>query len=195
MQKERFEWIHSWCDETQNADLPRVLLVGDSITYGYQERVRARLKGVCYIDYLSTSYAVDSKIYNELVTSFVKDSNYALVHFNHGLHGKHMSKRTYKSRVQKLLSKMSAKVILATSTFVYHSGNKRADGSWMKRVRERNTAMQELAKEKGYALDDLYAVSVAIPKDKRAEDGTHYLSDGYEILADAVAESIKNNLK
>ena len=65
----------------------------------------------------------------------------------------------------------------------------------MKRVRERNTAMQELANEKGYALDDLYAVSVAIAKDKRKDDGTHYLADGYEILADAVAESIKNNLK
>ena len=195
MQKERYEWIHSWCDETQNADLPRVLLVGDSITYGYQEQVRARLKGVCFVDYVATSYAVDSKMYNELVKSFVADSDYALVHFNHGLHGKHMSKRTYKSRVQKLLSKISAKVILATSTFVYHPGNKRADASWMKRVRERNTAMQELANEKGYALDDLYAVSVAIAKDKRKDDGTHYLADGYEILADAVAESIKNNLK
>ena len=42
--KERFEWINSWCDETLNADLPRVLLVGDSITLGYQDKVRQNLK-------------------------------------------------------------------------------------------------------------------------------------------------------
>ena len=195
MQKERFEWIHSWCDETQNGDLPRVLLVGDSITYGYQEKVRARLKGVCYVDYVATSYAIDSKMYNELVKNFATDSAYALVHFNHGLHGKHISKRSYKSRLLKLLAKIPANVVLATTTFIYREGNKRVDGSWMKRVRERNEAMQEIAAEKGLAIDDLYAVSVAIPKDKRYEDGTHYVAEGYEIFADAVAESIKNNLK
>ena len=54
--KERFEWIHSWCDETAKEDLPRVLLVGDSITYNYQEKVRELLKDVCYVDYISTSY-------------------------------------------------------------------------------------------------------------------------------------------
>ena len=195
MQKERFEWIHSWCDETQNGDLPRVLLVGDSITYGYQEKVRERLKGVCYVDYVATSYAIDGKMYNELVKNFATDSAYALVHFNHGLHGKHISKRSYKSRLVKLLAKIPAKVIFATSTFIYQAGNKRADASWNKRVRERNEAMREIAAEKGLAIDDLYAVSVAIPKEKRHEDGTHYQAEGYEIFADAVAESIKNNLK
>ena len=195
MKKEPSEWIHSWCDETQQTDLPRVLLVGDSITHGYQEQVRERLRGVCYVDYVSTSYAIDTKMYNELVKNFVADSGYALVHFNHGLHGKHISKRSYKSRVRKLLAKFSAPVVLATTTFVYHEGNKRVDGAWMKRVRERNEAMRELSEEKGYAIDDLFAVSIAIPKEKRYVDGTHYTAEGYKIFAETVAECIKNNLK
>ena len=195
MEKERFEWIHSWCDNTLNTDLPRVLLIGDSITYGYQEKVRELLRGVCYVDYLSTSYSVDMKIYNTLVTNFVSDSRYALIHFNHGLHGKYMSKRSYKSKVGKLLDKFSVPVVLATSTFVYHEGNKRADGSWMKRVRERNAAINELVEKKGYAIDDLYSVSVAMPKEKRYQDGTHYTAEGYEVFASVVAECIKNNLK
>lgn len=29
--KERFEWVQSWCDEALSDDLPRVLLIGDSI--------------------------------------------------------------------------------------------------------------------------------------------------------------------
>ena len=195
--KEQFEWIHSWCDETIRNDLPRVLLVGDSITHNYQEKVRQLLKGVCYVDYISTSYAIDTKMYNQLVYTFMTDSRYALIHFNHGLHGIHLSKKSYKSRMNKLLSKMDkdVKLILATSTVVYKEGNKRLDGAWMKRVRERNAAVQEIAEEKGCSVDDLYTVSVSIPKEYRSVDGTHYLQDGYAMLAEAVAECIRKELK
>lgn len=195
MKKERFEWVHSWCDETLNSDLPRVLLVGDSITHNYQEKVRACLRGICYVDYISTSYAIDTKMYNHVVYNFMTDSKYALIHFNHGLHGKHLSKRSYKSKVEKLLNKVNIKIILATSTVVFQEGNKQLDSSWMKRVEERNEAVYEIAKEKGYEVDDLYSVSVGIPTEMRYQDGTHYLSDGYEIFANAVAKSIKNSLK
>ena len=116
--KERFEWVNSWCDETTSSDLPRVLLVGDSITCGYQEKVRSKLKGVCYVDYISTSYAIDTKIYNDRVSSFFADSDYALIHFNHGLHGAHIYKRTYKSRLKKLLQRAkNGKIVLATTTY------------------------------------------------------------------------------
>ena len=194
--KEQFEWIHSWCDETGKEDLPRVLLVGDSITHNYQENVRELLRDVCYVDYISTSYAIDAKIYNRLVYDFMMDSNYALIHFNHGLHGIHLPKRSYKSKVAKLLRKVDAKVkiILATSTIVYKKGNKRLDGAWMKRVKERNAAVYELASEKRYAIDDLYAVSTSIPKEYRYEDGTHYLEEGYAMLAKKVAECIQKEL-
>lgn len=195
MQKERFEWIHSWCDETLNNDLPRVLLVGDSINYNYQEKVREFLRGICYVDYISTSYAIDTKMYSHLVYNFMTDSKYSLIHFNHGLHGKHLSKRSYKSKMEKLLNRVNIKIILATSTVVLQEENKHLDSSWMKRVEERNEAVYEIAKEKGYEVDDLYSVSVGIPKEKRYQDGTHYLTDGYEIFANVVAESIKNNLE
>ena len=194
--KEQFEWIHSWCDENWQNDLPRVLLVGDSITHNYQEKVRELLKGVCYVDYISTSYAIDSKMYNQLVYNFMTDNKYALIHFNHGLHGIHLSKKSYKSRMNKLLSKIDkdVKLILATSTIVYREGNKRLDGAWMKRVRERNEAVQEIATENGYSVDDLYTVSVSIPKEYRYVDGTHYLQEGYAMLAEMVAACIRKNL-
>ncbi len=196
MQKEKWEWIHSWCDETNDHDLPRVLLVGDSITYGYEKIVREKLRGICRVDFVATSYAVDTKMYNELIKNFVADSNYAAIHFNHGLHGDHMSKRTYKSRVKRLIEKCAdnKKIIMALSTFVYQQGNKKADTFWKKKVSARNEAMREIAAENGYAVDDLYAVSVQMPKEYRHTDGTHYLEEGYALLAEAVVESIKSVL-
>ena len=109
---------------------------------------------------------------NQLVYNFMTDSKYALIHFNHGLHGIHLSKKSYKSRMNKLLSKIDkdVKLILASSTIVYREGNKRLDGAWMKRVRERNAAVQEIAEEKGCTIDDLYTVSLnANPENNVAE--------------------------
>ena len=195
--KERFEWINSWCEETSEKDLPRVLLVGDSITMGYQDKVRQKLKGVCYVDFIATSYAIDTKFYNELISQFASDSDYGLIHFNHGLHGQHVSKRSYKSKVKKLAAKLSknAKIVLATSTIVYAEGNMRLDRVWTKKLKERNDAVREISAEYGYPVDDLYYVSVGIPTDSRSIDGVHYTDAGYEIFAAAVAENIAANLK
>ena len=46
MQKEYSEWIQSWCDCATCDDLPRILLIGDSITRGYQAFVREKLKNL-----------------------------------------------------------------------------------------------------------------------------------------------------
>lgn len=193
--KERCEWINSWCDEATSSDLPRVLLVGDSITLGYQEKVRNKLKGVCYVDFIATSYAIDTKMFGDIVASFFVDSDYALIHFNHGLHGQHVLKRTYKSRLKKLLQRAKgSKIVLVTSTIVYCEGNTRLDRVWAKKLKERNDAVKELSEEFGYGIDDLYSLSVSMPTDKRSIDGVHYTEEGYEDFACAVADSIRNNL-
>ncbi len=196
MKREQKEWMQSWCDETNSSNLPRVLLVGDSITRGYQERVRKRLEGVCYVDYISLSYAIDQPIFAKMLKLFIETSKYDIIHFNHGLHGIHMSKRTYKSGVKKLLSKIidNKKLILATTTIVYHANTRRKYGAWMKRVRERNLAVYELANDFNCTVDDLFTVSTKIPFESRSSDGFHYATVGYEMLADSVAESIKKVL-
>ena len=197
MKKETFEWVHSWCDNTNNADLPRVLLVGDSICHSYQELVREKLKGVAYVDYIATSYAVDSKIYNLLIENFAKDSKYDLIHLNHGLHGFHMSVTTYRSKMDKLIQKLLkvAPVILCESTAVNKEGNKRPHTDWMKKVYARNGAVEELAKKHGLKVNPLFELSASISACHRVEDGFHYLPEGADILADQVASIIKENLK
>ncbi|MBQ7912467.1 MAG: SGNH/GDSL hydrolase family protein [Clostridia bacterium] len=197
MKKETFEWVQSWCDYADKNDKPRVLLVGDSITRGYQGIVRELLKDVAYVDYLSTSYAVDNKLYSQLVEGMAKNSDYALIHFNHGLHGFHMSPRTYKSKIKNLLLRIrgKSKLVLAETTVVYKEGNKRLHTGWKKRVNERNEILGELATELDAELNRLYSVSERIAKNDRHNDGTHYAPKGCEILADAVAECVKSLLK
>ena len=197
MKKEQFEWIHSWQDENFNVDLPRILLIGDSITHNYQGVVREKLKGVAYVDYVATSYGIDTPIYKQLVLNFAKYNSYDLIQFNFGLHAKHLSKRSYKSKVKEIVNKLQAlgKVVLANSTIVYEEGNKVLDKSWKKKVDERNQAMQELSCELGININDLFTVSVNIPKEYRYVDGIHYVSKGYETLASKVASFLITEMK
>lgn len=192
--KERFEWVQSWCDEAPSNDLPRVLLIGDSITRQYQDRVRELLRGKCYVDYFSSSYAVDSPIYQTLIKAFVGDSKYDIIHFNNGLHGFHIGKSTYKSRLKKLLKTFPSdcKVILASTTFVFEEGNVIPDKMWGKRVSERNVAIAELSEEFGFPIDNLYSVSQTIDSNGRSNDGTHFKEEGIDILANNVVKSILN---
>ena len=192
--KERFEWVQSCCDEAPSNDLPRVLLIGDSITRQYQDRVRELLRGKCYVDYFSSSYAVDLPIYQTLIKAFVGDSKYDIIHFNNGLHGFHIGKSTYKSRLKKLLKTFPSdcKVILASTTFVFEEGNVIPDKMWGKRVSERNVAIAELSEEFGFPIDNLYSVSQTIGSNGRSNDGTHFKEEGIDILANNVVKSILN---
>ena len=194
--KERFEWSQTWCDEAPAEDLPRVLLIGDSITRQYQDRVRELLRGKCYVDYFSSSYAVDSPIYQTLIKAFVGDSRYSVIHFNNGLHGFHVGKRTYKSRLKKLFKAFpeDCKVIFANTTFVFEEGNDIPDKAWGKKVSERNAVLAELSEEFGFPTDDLYSVSKAIGASGRSDDGTHFAESGINLLADSVVKSILETL-
>ncbi len=192
--KEPIEWISAWSDNAPNTDLPRVLLVGDSICMGYQQAVREKLRGVCYVDYISNTYAVDNQMYRRLFKQYYADEPYALVHFNHGLHGGHMSVRTYQREIEKLLKTVTCKLVIANSTVVYEAGNGKLDETWGKLVSERNQALSEIARAMNCPVNDLYTSSVNVPKEYRNQDGIHYLAEGYEILAQQVADAVRKAL-
>ncbi len=193
--KEEFEWIRHWADHAPKNDLPRVLLVGDSITQGYNEPVREMLLGECYVDYVATSYPIDSKLYHDLVLNMVKDNKFAAVHFNHGLHGWHNATEDYKAGMKALMMKISetAKVIAVTSTPVrVVKSNETAEIN--NTVLERNKAVLEIAEECGFAVDDLYPAARALDGDDITGDGYHYSAEGYKKLAATVVASIKANI-
>lgn len=192
MRKEKYEWIHSWCDETARTDVPRVLLIGDSITNGYQAKVREALRGICQVDYIATSYAIDAPFYSALVESFAADSHYDVIHFNHGLHGAHMTTDVYEAGMAALTEKLMAmgKVILVTSTKTYNPGTD-VPTEFHKLVVERNEALVRLSEKYGCAIDDLYAVSAALPMDAYSGDGTHFAEAGYDALCVAVVDSVQ----
>lgn len=196
VKKEAKEWLRLWCDETTSTDLPRILLIGDSINEGYQGSVRQMLAGIAYVDYLSTSYSLDNPIYEKMLTEVAKNSHYDLITYNFGLHGAHLSARSYRARYEKVLLKLQkyAPVIPVSTTMVYKPESNRPNTYWKKRVLARNAALYEIAEKHGLPVCDLFKVCQTIPLSMRASDGVHFAPEGYNILATAMTAVLRDRL-
>ena len=64
--RERIEWMDIWVTDADKNDLPRVLLVGDSITRGYFGGVEKQLQGKAYCARLHFSPSYSSLFTNKL---------------------------------------------------------------------------------------------------------------------------------
>lgn len=195
--KEDIEWLRIWCEDTNNEHLPRIALVGDSITEGYYPFVRDSLKEVAKVDYLATSYSISSDMYCNTVKNFIKDSDYVVVHYNYGLHGYVVDEQVYERCCREILQQIlsSTSVILATTTTVLDESLREEKASWSDKVQARNEKLVSLAREFNLRLDDLCALCGTFDISMRDFDGVHFDEHGYRVLANSVSQSIRKELE
>ncbi|MDR3406471.1 MAG: SGNH/GDSL hydrolase family protein [Chthoniobacter sp.] len=191
------------------AGLPRVLLIGDSISMGYTIPTREALQGVANVHRIPTngsSTDVGLKNLDAWLATDGADKKWDVIHFNWGLHDlKHWKDgkmdpagpqvnpvEQYEKNLREIvarLKKTGAKLIFATTTPV-------PEGT-VGRVAKDEVGYNEIAlrvmKSEGVAVDDLHAVVVAHP-DSQLPKNVHFSKPGYETLAAQVAGSIKTAL-
>jgi acyl-CoA thioesterase-1 len=183
--------------------LPRVLLVGDSVSIGYTLGVRANLKGKANVHRIPQNGGA-TEVGLDKMTSWLGDGKWDVIHFNFGLHDAKYSSETtfratreqYADNLRKLISQMKttgAKLIFATTTPVPKDGilspTRKFDS-----IPERNKVAAHVMQENGVAIDDLYAVILPVQTKVGRENDVHFGPEGYELLAKAVAESIAAQL-
>jgi len=181
------------------AGLPRVLLIGDSISIGYTLQVREKLKGKANVHRIPINGGA-TEVGLENMKSWLGDKKWDVIHFNFGLHdAKYMSETTlratreqYLKNLQELITQMKAsgaKLIFATTTPTpakLSRATRRFDS-----IPERNEIALKVMKENDVAVDDLYAV--ILPKQatfQRPKD-VHFSPEGSALLGQAVAASIE----
>jgi len=192
--RERIEWADIWVTNADNADLPRVLLVGDSITRGYFAEVEKHLAGKAYCARLTTSKCVSDPSFADEVQLLLKHYEFAVVHFNNGLHGWGYTEDQYRDGLVKTVDVIrkqtgDAKLIWATTTPVRQVNDLKKFGERTERVRVRNRLAAEIMKERGIPTNDLFGLVVVHP-DWHSSDGTHFNAKGKAAQAKQVAESV-----
>lgn len=194
VQHERYEWSNIWWDCADDHALPRVLLIGDSIACGYSAGVTKLLEGRYHVDRLGTSRSINDPVLAKETVMMLQEYPYVAVHFNNGLHGFHLEPPQYSAALAtwvRLIREHAkgAKLIWASSTPITDNGApaKLSDSNQI--VVARNEAASTVMQTEGIATNDLYSVVVDRPQ-LRSSDGYHYNGDGYELLAQVVAEAV-----
>lgn len=190
--------------------LPRVLLIGDSISMGYTVPTRTLLKGVANVHRPNTNCGPTTRGVQE-IDKWLGDGKWDIIHFNFGLHdlkymddaGKNTSPDKghlqvplpdYEKNLEALVAKMErtgAKLIFATTTPVPAKEPQRKENS----DKEYNAAALAVMKRHRVAIDDLDAFVRQSRDSIQLPNNVHFTSAGYEALAGQVAASIRKALE
>jgi len=203
----------SFVPVADDPNLPRVLIIGDSISMGYTIPVRELLKGKANIHRPAANCGDSARGIKNFDAYLNTDGSekWAVIHFNFGLHdlkyldargkyanppeGKQVaSLETYEKNLRELvarLQKTGAKLIWASTTPV-------PDGT-VGRVKDEeekyNAVAEKVMKENAIPIDDLWAIAHRDQAKIQRPHNVHYTDAGYNELAESVAGSIETALK
>ncbi len=193
--------------------LPRVLLIGDSISMGYTIPVRELLKGKANVHRVPANGGPTTNGLKNL-KAWLGDSHWDVIHFNWGLHdlkyiqedpskradpkatGAHLqvSLADYEKNLRELVSLLKAtgaKLIWCNTTPVPEGSDGRVAGDELKY----NEIAARVMKEAGIPTDDLYSHARAKLQDIQLPNANvHYSDSGYQYLAEKVAAAIEPQL-
>ena len=196
--RERIEWIDVWVTDADKTALPRVLLVGDSITRGYFGGVEKHLAGKAYCARLTTSKCVADPTFNDDLKSLLKQYKFSVIHFNNGLHGWGYSEEQYRAGLLKTVEAVQqqagdARLIWATTTPVRETSDLEQFAEQTARVKVRNALAAEITKARQLPTDDLFELVQGHAK-WMSGDGVHFNGDGNEALSRQVATTVLEHL-
>ena len=186
--------------------LPKVLIIGDSISIGYTPRVRKLLDGKANVHRPKTNCRW-SAFGNENVLEWIGDEKWDLIHFNFGLwdwygwkQDKKATPQSYAKSLEGIVNKLrpsGAKLVFAVTTPPCIGPEKKVQFMVTKeRAEEFNRSALAVMKKHGVVINNLYsAIGQYRAKYQLGENDVHYNDAGRNLLAAEVSKIIKRELK
>jgi acyl-CoA thioesterase-1 len=195
------------------AGLPRVLLIGDSISMGYTQPVRELLKGKANVHRIPTNGGPTTNGIAHLKT-WLGDSKWDVIHFNFGLHdmvymgpdgtrgvnpklpGAHhqVALADYEKNLTEIVTRLKstgARLIWCTTTPVPEgTANRVADESV-----PFNQAAAAVMEKAGIPVNDLHCHAKARLAEIQRPADVHFTDQGSAYLAEKVAAEIEKTIK
>jgi len=196
--REGIEWCDVWITHGTEHELPRVLLIGDSITRAYYKEVEQKLQGTAYVGRLATSKCLADPVLFDEISTVLKQYKFDLIHFNNGMHGWDYTEEEYARAFPQFLKSIKqgapgAKLIWASTTPVREK-KELVIAPKTERVKARNRIAAEIMAKEKIPVDDLFALMIEHPEYSNA-DGVHFSPKGVSAQAAQVAGIIESELK
>ena len=184
------------------AGLPRVLLIGDSISIGYTQPTRKLLEGKANVHRIPANGGpTKSGVAN--IKKWLGDGKWDVIHFNWGIHDlkfmpdgkRQVEAADYEANLRSLVATLKAtgaKLIWATTTPIPEGelNPQRKFGQ----VPEYNAIAAKVMTENGVTINDLNAWMTPRFEELHKPKDLHYTDAGSEHLAQKVAEAITQAL-
>ncbi len=190
------------------AGLPRVLLIGDSISIGYTLPVRAALEGKANVHRPSTNCGPTTNGLKS-IEAWLGEKPWDVIHFNWGLHDlkymspqganladpadkknqRQVSPEEYEANLRKLVARLKqtkAKLIWRNTTPVPKGAAGRVVGD----ADKYNAIAAQIMHENDIQIHDLYAYVMPIQDEIMLPANVHFTKEGYDKLAQEVAKVI-----
>jgi acyl-CoA thioesterase-1 len=185
-----------------DAALPRVLIIGDSISIGYTVPARKLLQGKANVHRIPENGGPTTNGLAK-IDKWLGDGKWDVIHFNWGLHDLKRDNDDklqvpldqYEKNLRELVKRMKAtkaKLIWASTTPVPDAKvsppRKNSD------VLAYNAVAKKIMEENGVAIDDLYAFAMPRLEKIQQRANVHFSAEGSTALAGEVAASIQKSL-
>jgi len=179
--------------------LPRVLLIGDSISIGYTLPVRELLRGKANVHRIQVNGGPTLRGLTDL-DRWLGDGHWDVIHFNWGLHdlrlidGKHQVPiEDYAKNLGELVKRLEAtgaKLIWCSTTPVPIGANSRSAAD----LPAYNRSARKIMAEHKIPVDDLYGFAAPRVAEIQKKNDVHFTSEGSRVLAGQVVASIQHAL-
>jgi lysophospholipase L1-like esterase len=184
---------NAWDFVKDDPKLPRVLLIGDSVSRGYTQSTRKALAGKANVHRAPANCGPTAAGLKN-IDVWLGDGKWDVIHFNFGIHDRNTPIADYTQRLDQLierLQKTGAKLIWASTTPIPDDAAKKQTAA---SIVERNTAATELMKKHGVAIDDLFTAITPRLAELQNPHDVHFSGAGYDFLGQTVAASIEKSL-
>lgn len=184
---------NAWDHVEDDPALPRILLIGDSVSRAYTMTVRKELAGKANVHRAPANCGPTASGVKNL-DAWLGNGEWDIIHFNFGIHDRKTPIEDYTARLEQIVERLKqtgATLYWASSTPIPDVPEKGYQSSSMV---ERNAAAADLMKEHGIPVDDLFsAITPHLAEWRRPQD-VHYLEPGNVFLGEQVAGFLESRL-
>jgi len=184
--------VTAWDFVQDDPSLPRVMIIGDSISRGYTLPVRHALAGKVNVhrapaNCSSTEYGLKN------LDEWLGEESWDLIVFNFGIHDGRLDRNNYAPNLKKIVSRLQAvalRLVFATTTPVLDGSLPYpVDSVWM------NQTAMDVMKENGVSICDLYSAVLPDLSVYQLPANVHFKNEGYGFLGKQIADAIQQNLQ
>jgi hypothetical protein len=180
--------ITAWDYVKDDPALPRMLLIGDSISRGCTVPLRNALKGKVNV-HRAPANCGPSRYGLEKLDIWMGAGVWDMVVINFGIHDRRTPTETYTANLEELIARIrprTKQILWVTTTPVPAGAGEYVEGS----IERLNGAATPLMQKLGIAVIDLHAAVLPKVSELQLPENCHFKGEGYDFMGAFLAENV-----